>query len=160
MDGIKIVAMLLTIWGFASYYYQQYLDDKKAKKNESSPSFMFNKEMMSKIKEISGRMSQLTTRRTILGLRQSYDFEGATKSSTMKQRLQPTSLVNEPHVYGREKEKADIVEMLLRNDGSNKINEVCVIPIVGMGGISKTTLAKIVYKDNSTKIGQLKSSSR
>ncbi|OMO74648.1 hypothetical protein CCACVL1_16557 [Corchorus capsularis] len=35
MDGIKIVAMLLTIWGFASYLYQQYLDDSKAEKEET-----------------------------------------------------------------------------------------------------------------------------
>ncbi|XVF87967.1 hypothetical protein PTKIN_Ptkin19aG0010700 [Pterospermum kingtungense] len=37
MDGIKIVAMLLTIWGFASYIYHQYLDDNKSKENEASP---------------------------------------------------------------------------------------------------------------------------
>ncbi|OMO92613.1 hypothetical protein COLO4_17451 [Corchorus olitorius] len=35
LDGIKIVAMLLTIWGFASYLYQQYLDDSKAEKEET-----------------------------------------------------------------------------------------------------------------------------
>ncbi|XWS16827.1 hypothetical protein CRYUN_Cryun33cG0013900 [Craigia yunnanensis] len=35
MDGVKIVAMLLTIWGFASYLYQQYLDDNKPKEKET-----------------------------------------------------------------------------------------------------------------------------
>ncbi|GAB4826820.1 hypothetical protein Ancab_033700 [Ancistrocladus abbreviatus] len=30
MDGIKVMAMLLAIWGFVSYTYQQYLDDQKA----------------------------------------------------------------------------------------------------------------------------------
>lgn len=34
MDGIKIVAMLLTAWGFVSYLYQQYIDDNKAKEKE------------------------------------------------------------------------------------------------------------------------------
>ncbi|XP_074566911.1 putative purine permease 11 isoform X1 [Curcuma longa] len=32
MDGIKVVAMLLAIWGFASYLYQDYLDYRRAKK--------------------------------------------------------------------------------------------------------------------------------
>lgn len=32
MDGLKVMAMLIAIWGFVSYIYQQYLDDFKAKK--------------------------------------------------------------------------------------------------------------------------------
>uniref|UniRef100_A0A0D9XJT0 Probable purine permease n=1 Tax=Leersia perrieri TaxID=77586 RepID=A0A0D9XJT0_9ORYZ len=32
MDGIKIIAMLMAIWGFISYGYQLYVDDKKARK--------------------------------------------------------------------------------------------------------------------------------
>ncbi|KAK6918141.1 hypothetical protein RJ641_016563 [Dillenia turbinata] len=32
MDGVKIIAMLLAVWGFASYLYQNYLDDRRATK--------------------------------------------------------------------------------------------------------------------------------
>lgn len=32
MGGVKVMAMLIAIWGFVSYMYQQYLDDSKAKK--------------------------------------------------------------------------------------------------------------------------------
>ncbi|XP_044970606.1 probable purine permease 11 [Hordeum vulgare subsp. vulgare] len=32
MDGVKVLAMLLGVWGFFSYMYQHYLDDAKAKK--------------------------------------------------------------------------------------------------------------------------------
>lgn len=32
MDGVKIISMLIAIWGFVSYLYQHYLDDKKARK--------------------------------------------------------------------------------------------------------------------------------
>ncbi|XP_073012786.1 probable purine permease 11 isoform X1 [Typha latifolia] len=32
MDGVKIMAMLIAIWGFISYIYQHYVDDSKAKK--------------------------------------------------------------------------------------------------------------------------------
>ncbi|XP_057465455.1 probable purine permease 10 [Actinidia eriantha] len=31
MDGVKVIAMLLAIWGFISYVYQHYLDDLKSK---------------------------------------------------------------------------------------------------------------------------------
>ncbi|XP_058224183.1 probable purine permease 11 isoform X2 [Rhododendron vialii] len=34
MNGVKIIALLLALWGFASYIYQNYLDDLKAKKTE------------------------------------------------------------------------------------------------------------------------------
>ncbi|KAG9159061.1 hypothetical protein Leryth_020978 [Lithospermum erythrorhizon] len=36
MDGIKVIALLLAIWGFLSYVYQHYLDDIKSKKASSS----------------------------------------------------------------------------------------------------------------------------
>ncbi|MED6186745.1 hypothetical protein PIB30_069648 [Stylosanthes scabra] len=35
-NGVKAVALLLAIWGFISYIYQHYLDDKKAKADKSS----------------------------------------------------------------------------------------------------------------------------
>ncbi|KAM0897718.1 hypothetical protein ACQ4PT_022398 [Festuca glaucescens] len=36
MDGIKVIAMLIAIWGFVSYLMQHYLDDKKARKASAS----------------------------------------------------------------------------------------------------------------------------
>ena len=57
-----------------------------------------------------------------------------------------TPLVNELDVYGRDADKEAIMEYLLtlhNTDGSN----LCVVPIVGMGGIGKTTLARLIYKD-------------
>lgn len=32
MDGVKVMAMLIAIWGFVSYMYQQYLDESKENK--------------------------------------------------------------------------------------------------------------------------------
>ena len=31
MNGVKIISMLLALWGFASYIYQNYLDDSKTR---------------------------------------------------------------------------------------------------------------------------------
>ncbi|CAN6253725.1 unnamed protein product [Urochloa humidicola] len=36
MDGVKIIAMLMAIWGFMSYGYQLYVNDKKARKTSVS----------------------------------------------------------------------------------------------------------------------------
>lgn len=35
MDGEKVIALLLAVWGFLSYVYQHYLDDKKSKSRTS-----------------------------------------------------------------------------------------------------------------------------
>ncbi|KAL2460971.1 putative purine permease 11 [Abeliophyllum distichum] len=36
MNGVKIIAMLMAFWGFASYIYQNYLDDIKSRKAQAN----------------------------------------------------------------------------------------------------------------------------
>ncbi|CAH9079999.1 unnamed protein product [Cuscuta epithymum] len=36
MDGVKVIALLLALWGFLSYVYQHYLDDSKPKYKPST----------------------------------------------------------------------------------------------------------------------------
>ncbi|KAF3445634.1 hypothetical protein FNV43_RR10810 [Rhamnella rubrinervis] len=38
MNGVKVIAMLLAIWGFATYIYQNYLDDSKARRTQNNVS--------------------------------------------------------------------------------------------------------------------------
>lgn len=54
------------------------------------------------------------------------------------------SFVDPSAVIGREKEKKEIIDLLLRSDPSKNVN---VIPIVGLVGVGKTALAKMVYND-------------
>ncbi|XP_050231327.1 probable purine permease 11 [Mercurialis annua] len=36
MDGVKVIAMLMAVWGFFSYGYQHYIDDVKSKSSHNS----------------------------------------------------------------------------------------------------------------------------
>jgi len=38
MNGVKVIAMLLAIWGFVSYIYQNYIDDSKARRAQNDVS--------------------------------------------------------------------------------------------------------------------------
>jgi flagellar biosynthesis GTPase FlhF len=47
-------------------------------------------------------------------------------------------------IFGREHDKEVVVELLL---GQRDQQHLQVLPIIGMGGLGKTTLAKMVYND-------------
>ncbi|XP_027170501.1 putative disease resistance RPP13-like protein 1 [Coffea eugenioides] len=56
-----------------------------------------------------------------------------------------TPLVDEIAIFGRDADKEKLIQMLLSEDANG--DNIIVVPIVGMGGLCKTTLARIVYKD-------------
>ncbi|GLT31597.1 hypothetical protein SLA2020_063260 [Shorea laevis] len=78
--------------------------------------------------------------------------DGLNKAST---RRLPTTSLPEPYVYGRESDKAAILQKLLNDEGSSS-KRFCVVPIYGMGGVGKTTLAQLVYNEVTPESFELK----
>jgi Leucine-rich repeat (LRR) protein len=103
----------------------------------------FVKDIEPKIKELLDKLEYLASQKDVLGLKQGVGGESS-------KRLPTTSLVEESGIFGRDDDKEKIISLLIPENATGNEN-LCVIPIVGMGGIGKTTLAQLVYKDNSVK---------
>ncbi|XP_043714873.1 putative disease resistance RPP13-like protein 1 [Telopea speciosissima] len=71
---------------------------------------------------------------------------GSSRPRVFSERPPTSSLVNSSKVLGREDDMWKIVGWLLSDKTcSNNDNNFSVLPIVGMGGVGKTTLAQLVY---------------
>ena len=104
-----------------------------------------NAKIGEKIDKISKELEAVAKRRNDFNLREGVGG----LSFKMEDRLQTTSLVDESGIFGRDAEKKDIVQFLLSDEASRDDTDhgVSVVPIVGMGGVGKTTLAQMIYND-------------
>ncbi|KAG5578220.1 hypothetical protein H5410_058354 [Solanum commersonii] len=96
-----------------------------------------------KLKKTIETLEVLENQIGCLGLQEHF---GSTRQET---RTPSTCLVDESDIFGRHKEIKDLIDRLLSEDASG--GNLTVVPIVGMGGAGKTTLAKVVYNSDKLK---------
>ncbi|XP_078158661.1 putative disease resistance RPP13-like protein 1 [Carex rostrata] len=97
--------------------------------------------MAEKIKCITERFEEISNDRHALQLRE----EDGTRLVIGPQIRPPTSShVDKRAIFGREEEKEKIISLLNASNGP----DFMVLPIVGMGGFGKTTLAQLVFNDS------------
>nr|CAB3474572.1 unnamed protein product [Digitaria exilis] len=99
-----------------------------------------------KISRILERLDKIAKERDTIGLQ----ILGGMRRLETPERPQSSSLVDGSAVFGREADKEEMVRLMLSDSGHNSCS-VCVIPVVGMGGLGKTTLMQMAYHDGRVK---------
>lgn len=95
-----------------------------------------------RIRGVQEKLAKIAKERDVLGLQ----ALGGMSKLEITERPETSSLVDGLNVFGREEDKDNIVNILLYINESSP-QPVSVLPIVGMGGLGKTTVAQLVYND-------------
>ncbi|XP_030445958.2 putative disease resistance protein RGA1 [Syzygium oleosum] len=103
--------------------------------------FIFQFKMAHNMKELRKKLDGIDEEKI------KFNLSSNVHDKTIVPRRETHSFVAPLNVIGRKKEKERIIELLIGSDdgGAGKIT---VVPILGMGGTGKTTLAKLVYNDD------------
>eukprot|EP00268_Persea_americana_P053653 TRINITY_DN6094_c1_g1_i3.p1 TRINITY_DN6094_c1_g1~~TRINITY_DN6094_c1_g1_i3.p1 ORF type:complete len:1105 (+),score=138.93 TRINITY_DN6094_c1_g1_i3:185-3499(+) len=103
----------------------------------------FKSKMSNKVREVAERLDVIAREKSNYNLRQ----EDVDRRKETEARVQTHSFVHESEVHGRKEDNDKLVHLLV-----DEVEEkVSIVPIVGMGGLGKTTLAQLVYNDERVK---------
>nr|XP_015901199.2 putative disease resistance RPP13-like protein 1 [Ziziphus jujuba var. spinosa] len=103
------------------------------------------KDVEQRINNILSTLKYIVDQKQHLGL-----SEVGAQPITSFRRSCATAWVEESDIYGRDADKQAVIDFLLSDEVDG--DKLSVLPIVGMGGMGKTTLAQLVYKEIDDKV--------
>ncbi|GKF11630.1 NBS-LRR resistance-like protein, partial [Tanacetum coccineum] len=92
----------------------------------------------------SGASTSKKAKKTTIGLYGGLEVRN-NRSRDINRDLETSVIDASASIVGRQDDKDELINKLLGDDPRNKT--FSIVPIVGMGGVGKTTLAKMLYND-------------
>ncbi|KAL7159861.1 hypothetical protein ABFS83_01G055400 [Erythranthe nasuta] len=108
----------------------------------SLKTILFRRKIGRRMKQVTEKLDAVAAERSKFHLRDM----AVDKSIEFAATRETGSILNVSHlVYGREKDAEEIVDILVNQVNDNQ--EITILPVIGVGGLGKTTFAQLVYND-------------
>ncbi|KAK4489714.1 hypothetical protein RD792_000348 [Penstemon davidsonii] len=120
------------------------LEHKSNKAKSYLKNILYRYKIGRRMKEVTKKLNEIAAERAQFHLREMPLVER--QSCKVASIRETCSVINESHpIYGRDEEKEKIVDILVNK--VRECKELSILPIIGIGGLGKTTLAQLVFND-------------
>ncbi|CAL5441115.1 unnamed protein product [Camellia sinensis] len=112
----------------------------------ASPNILFRNNIGNRIKEITDKFDVIAANRSKFHLNERVVVEKRVEYDVSRE---TSSFITQPQLYGRDEDRDKLVKFLVEDVCDSE--DVSVYPILGIGGLGKTTLAQMAFNDERVK---------